>query len=428
MRGTSSSSVRSAASVPATKLRPTTPSAAPTYRPKVATRSPSPPPPARGTNREDLPRRPREAKGPPADAVGTGTNPTLDARPPRGSAALARTLTTRARGGNPRAEIDRSRSRPPMATNSRFTPKHGRFRESRARGRGAAPRATAPGTLIADAIARAPLVFGAVRGSGRTREAVWQSPARIATSRPCHAFSAGIYLQRPIARLNAQSSRQRESRGRIINADSDSLQSRACFPRARRRLSANLHSPRLPALRALERARSQSPPSTAIHTRWLPCRPRASSRRASARTRVDPHAAPETRIAPASRARDPPTRRAARLDPPASRSAPRRPRSWPSPRTSRSPARRARTRAAAPSGSSRCSCLSRGSSSSWLGRVGGPGTTTTRTRHRLPGLRIPKTIKKISPSRAAKTASAGTRPSPRTCEPRGGSRGETNGD
>lgn len=209
MRGTSSSSVRSAASVPATKLRPTTPSAAPTYRPKVATRSPSPPPPARGTNREDLPRRPREAKAPPADAVGTGTNPTLGARPARGSAALARTLTIRARGGDPRAEIDRSRSRPPMATNSRFTPKHGRFRESRARGRGAAPRATAPGTLIADAIARAPLVFGAVRGSGRTREAVWQSPARIATSRPCHAFSAGFYLQRPIARLNAQSSCQR---------------------------------------------------------------------------------------------------------------------------------------------------------------------------------------------------------------------------
>ena len=100
-----------------------------------------------------------------------------------------------------------------------------------------------------------------------------------------------------------------------MNADSDSLQSRACFPRARRRLSgANLHSPRLPALRALERARSQSPPSTSIHTRWLPCRPRASSRRASARARADPRAAPETRIAPASRARDPPTRRAARLD------------------------------------------------------------------------------------------------------------------
>jgi hypothetical protein len=52
MRGTSSSSVRSAASVPATKLSPTTPSAAPAYRPKVAMRSPSPPD-ARGANRED---------------------------------------------------------------------------------------------------------------------------------------------------------------------------------------------------------------------------------------------------------------------------------------------------------------------------------------------------------------------------------------
>ena len=213
-----------------------------------------------------------------------------------------------------------------------------------------------------------------------------------------------------------------------MNADSDSLQSRACFPRARRRLSgANLHSPRLPALRALERARSQSPPSTSIHTRWLPCRPRASSRRASARARADPRAAPETRIAPASRARDPPTRRAARLDPPASRSAPRRPRSWPSPRTSRSPARRARTRAAAPSGSSRCSCLSRGSSRSRRGRVGGRRGRRLgpATAHRVSGF---QKLSKKSHHRGRPNRKRRTRPSPRTCESRGGSRGETNGD
>jgi len=81
-------------------------------------------------------------------------------------------------------------------TNSRVTPKHGRFRESHARGRGAAPRATAPGMFVADAIAKTPLVLAAVRCSGRTREAVWQPPVRPKSpSGACRvtAFSKGFY-------------------------------------------------------------------------------------------------------------------------------------------------------------------------------------------------------------------------------------------
>jgi hypothetical protein len=89
-----------------------------------------------------------------------------------------------------------------MATNSRVTPIRGRFRESRWRGRGAAPRATAPGTLVADAIAGAPLVFAAVRGrqpDARGGVAVADADRRETTRRPCRAvsrtFSAGFYLQ-----------------------------------------------------------------------------------------------------------------------------------------------------------------------------------------------------------------------------------------
>ena len=60
-----------------------------------ATRSPSPPPPARGTNREDLPRRPREAKGPPRMPSGH--------EPHAPSEAAARIRRARADVDDPRA-------------------------------------------------------------------------------------------------------------------------------------------------------------------------------------------------------------------------------------------------------------------------------------------------------------------------------------
>ena len=323
-----------------------------------------------------------------------------------------------------------------MATNSRVTPKHGRFRVARARAVAAHRIRARPrrGRSSPMPSREHSSLFGAVRGSGRTREAC---VAVAGADSRCHLAAVsrlfcGFLSATTDCALNAQSSCQRESRWRIMNADSDSLQSRACSPRARRRLSgANLHSPRLPALRALERARSQSPPSTSIHTRWLPCRPRASSRRA-------PRAHEPTRArlrkrasSPASRARaraDASSRgasRRARLALGAAAAAQARARRGLEPRARRRGARgRGRRRRRRPRAARACRGVPRvPGGEGWGGRRG-----RRRTRHRPPGLRIPKTIKKISPSRAAKTASAGTRPSPRTCESRGGSRGETNGD
>ena len=175
---------------------------------------------------------------------------------------------------------------------------------------------------------------------------------------------------------------------------------------------------------ALERARSQSPPPTSTHTmvaltaaslvaarvRSRANRPARGAGCAARRNARGAHCVASAR--PADRSRGASRLARLALDPAAaaqlavaSNLAP--------------PARRARTRAAAPSGSSRCSCPSRASSRSRRGRGARPGTTT-RTRLRRAGRRIPKTTRKTSPSRVAKTASAETRPSPRTCEERRG--------
>ena len=214
------------------------------------------------------------------------------------------------------------------------------------------------------------------------------------------------------------------SRWRIMNADSDSLQSRACsvrvtdFPGR----TSILRACRPPHSNA--RGPSRRPRPRYTRDGCLAGRePRRGARphaheptRARLRKRLCACVA-SARPADASRGPARPARLA--LGPAAAAQRP-------SPRTSRSPARRART------GGGAVGLLAllvpvAGFLAFQAGKGGGAAGDDD-SNPPPPGLRIPKTIKKISPSRAAKTASAGTRPSPRTCESRGGSRGETNGD
>ena len=192
---------------------------------------------------------------------------------------------------------------------------------NRARGRGAAPRATARRGAHRRYRSRH-LVFGAVglRPDARGGVAVaGMDGHHLAAVTPF----CGFYLQRPIARLNAQSSCQRESRWRIMNADSVPCESSVLSPCASRLSGANLHSALAPP-----RTRTRAVPVAALDldTHAMVALPAASLVAARVRARTSRPARGSVAHAPASRARDPPTRRAARR-PPASRSAPRRPRS-----------------------------------------------------------------------------------------------------
>ena len=188
MRGTSSSSVRSAASVPRRSSGRRRPAPRPCRRRRrrIALAAPS------GARRRSgrPPRRPREAKVP-ADAVGTGTNP-----PKRGRREIRR---ARADVGDPARGGTSSESNevgPDRRRRVNASAGGGRFRGSRARGRGAAPRATAPGRS-SPMPSRAPLVFER-SVSGRTREAVG-SPARIAIYLAAVSrLFCGFYLRRQL--------------------------------------------------------------------------------------------------------------------------------------------------------------------------------------------------------------------------------------